>query len=362
MPLAMGGQGVQPTLRGQPTDIFTLQAGQCYIVPSGTWYIGKKYARIQQLDLVTGVWRNVGDDGPWGYVRSDGNNIRLANQTGCAVGALTTNVGSAYTSAPVVTPSAGASIWQSIVGGQINTTVTVMQGGSGYTYPPFVAFSAPPYPGIQATGYCTLSAGAVSTVTVVDQGAGYTAPPTVTFFNDSREGLNGTTVGSGAAAITSLTGAGTVTGLLCLDHGNPLTSLPTLAFSGGGGASAAATTIMDWCITGYSVTGGGTVYTAGAGFVEVSAVQRLTAGTASGTNPTMMAQILRQRRAAIVAPTSAGGVITATGLQVADGGHYPYAPGQNDTLIVVGQAIVTGAANLALTVGGINDQIMIYPV
>jgi hypothetical protein len=361
MPLVFGAQGVAPTLRGQASNVFAMQAGQTYIVPAGTWYIGKKYARVQELDPITGIWRNIGDDGPWGYVRSDGSNIRLANQTGCAIGALITNAGSAYTSAPTVVTTTGGSIWQAIVGGAVNTTVTVTAGGSNYTYPPLVFFSAPGNPGIQATGYCTLSAGAVSTVTIQDQGAGYTNAPTVTFINDPREGLNGLGTGSGAAATTVLTGSQTVTGLLCLDHGTALTALPTFTITGGGGSSFAATVLMDWCITGYTVTGGGTVYTAGAGGVEVTANNRLVTG-GTGTNPTSQAALLRQRRASIYAPTSAGGVITATNLQVNDGGHYLYAPGQNDTLIVVGQAIVTAAANLALTVGGLTDVVSMFPI
>lgn len=362
MPLIFGGQGIQPTLRGQATNVFAMQAGQTWIVPPGTWYVGKKYARLQELDPITGIWRNIGDDGPWNYVRSDGNSVRLANQTGCAIGALLTNVGSAYTSAPAVAASAGASIWQAIVGGALNTTVTVTSGGTGYVYPPLVQFGAPPPGGIQATGFCTLSAGAVSSVTVVDQGAGYNQAPTISFINDTREGLNALGTGSGALAIATLTGAGTITGLVCLDHGTPLTSLPTLAFTGGGGSAAAATTLMDWCITGYTVTTAGAAYTAGAGGVEVSANNRLTTGTAAITNPTMMANIVRQRRASIFAPTSGAGAITATGLQVNDGGHYTYAPGQNDTLIITGQSIVTTAANLALTVGGLTDVVELIAI
>jgi hypothetical protein len=363
MPLVFGGQGVTPSTRGQSSNEYTFQAGQAWIVPAGTWYVGsRKYARIQEFDQLTGIWRNIGSDLAFSYVRSDGVNVRVANQTGCAVGALITNVGSAYTSNPTITASAGGSIWQPIIGGAINSTVTVTAGGSGYTYPPLVQFSAPANPGIPATGYATMSAGAVSSITVVDQGAGYSAAPTVNFVNDPREGLNGLATGTGATAITTTTGAGTLTGLLCLDHGTVLTSLPTLTIAGGGGASAAATVLMDWSITGGSVSGAGTVYTAGAGFVPVTAVNRLTAGTAAITNPTLMANIVLQRPAQILFPTSAGGALTATGLQVADGGHYTFAPGTNDIIIGVGQAIVTGAATVALTVGGNLEVIEIFPI
>lgn len=361
MPLIFGAQGVSPTNRGQPTNTMALQAGNGLLIPAGGWMVGKKYARVQQLDPVSGIWRNIGDDGPWSVVQSDGFNTRLMNQTGCAIGALITNAGSAYTSAPTVTPSAGSSLWQAIIGGAINTTVTVVAGGSGYVYPPLVQFSAPANPGIPATGYCTLSSGAVSTVTVVDQGAGYTIAPTVTFVNDPREGLNGLGTGAGAAATAVLTGAGTMTGLVCLDHGTPLTSLPTLSFSGGGGSSAAATVLMDWSVTGGAVTTAGAAYSAGAGFALVTAVNRLTAGSAAITNPTFMANLLRQRPAQILFPTSSGGALTATGLQVADGGHYTFAPAAGDIIIDGGTAIITTAALVTLTVGGITDVVSMIP-
>lgn len=362
MPLVFGSQGVQPTLRGQPTNIFSMQAGATMIVPNGTWYVAKKYARVQEQDPITGIWRAIGDDGPWSYVRSDGANIRLANQTGCAIGALMTTAGTGYTSAPTVTPSTGSSIWQAVVGGAINTTVTVSNGGSGYTYPPLVQFAAPGSPGIQATGYCTLTSGAVSSITVVDQGAGYTQAPVITITNDPREGLNGVATGSGAIGTCVLTGAGTITGVLCLDHGTPLTALPTLTFSGGGGASAAATVLMDWCLTGATVTGGGVAYTATAAFVVVTAVNRVVTG-GTGTNPTTQNSILRQRPARLLYPTSASGVLTATGLIIDDGGHYLAVPAVGDLQISVGQSIVTTAVNLTTpTVGGQNDVVQMYPI
>jgi hypothetical protein len=42
--------------------------------------------------------------------------MRVANQTGCAVGALITNGGTLYTSAPAVAASAGASVWLALRG------------------------------------------------------------------------------------------------------------------------------------------------------------------------------------------------------------------------------------------------------
>lgn len=358
MPVVFGGPGVTPGLRGQPTNSNTLEAGQVTLVPPGGWYVVLgRYLTLQQYDSITGTWRWMGDGGNGAkLVQSDGVNTRIANTTGCTIGALITNAGTGYTSAPTCTPSSGSSIWQAVIGGAVNTSITVTNGGSGYQYPPTVLFSAPPSPGIQATGYCTLSAGAVSTVTVTNQGAGYSAgAPTLSFINDPREGLNGTTVGSNAAAVAVTTGAGTMTGLLCLDHGTPLTAVPTFSFAGGAGSAAAATAIMDFTITGFSTANGGAAYTplAATSAVEISAVGGITAGTAIYTNPSTQTDILRRRRARIYAPTSTAGAITSTGSIVDDGGRYEAVP---VPIIEGGMAIVTTAALITLLVGGLNDE------
>ncbi len=196
MPMVFGGPGVSPGLRGQATNEVFLSAGQCYLIPPGNWYVQIGfYGCLQQLDVVTGIWQAVGDDTrSTKYVNSDGVNWRVANQTGCVVGAVITNAGTGYTSAPTIAASAGSAVFSAIVGGAINTTVTVTAGGTLYVYPPRVVFGAPPAGGIQATGTCTISAGAVATVVVTNQGAGYASAPPIYFVNDSRD-----TTGSGAA-------------------------------------------------------------------------------------------------------------------------------------------------------------------
>ena len=256
------GTGLTPGLKGVATNVVGLEPGQVSIITPAGWYYIKTglYTNIQQYDPITQMWRSVGGTTPGGdvqYFYSDGVNYRLANQTGCVVGAIITNVGSGYTSAPTITTSLNG-VYKAVVGGAVSQTVVVTNGGVNYTYPPLVQFAAPPAGGVQATGYCTLTSGAVSSVTMVDQGAGYSSAPTIVFVNDPREVTNpNLSAGSGATAVATLTGSGTITALLCLDHGNPIaftagsaTSIPTLSFSGGGGSSAAATALMNWSITG----------------------------------------------------------------------------------------------------------------
>jgi len=349
------GPGLTPTLKGAVTNEITLNGGSVVLLqPAGWYYLNLgKYTVLQQYDPITGIWRAIGNGGVSGadqYVYSDGVNYRLANLTGCAVGALLTNAGSGYTSAPTVTASAGSSIWRAIVGGAVNTTVTVSNGGTGYDYPPIVAFSAPPAGGIQAEGYATLTSGVVTSITVTNQGAGYVVAPTVVLSNDPRESQNGLVPGYGASAYATLTGAGTVTGVLCLDPGNAVTSLPTLSFSGGGGgSSAAATAIMNWTITGIAVT------TAGAGlsgsYVRVTAEDAFPTTSPAYTNTTTQANLVRVRVADIRAAVSSGGV-TATGAVIYDGGVYTSAP---SVLVLSNASVVTTAPVVTATVGGTTD-------
>ncbi len=352
MSLKFGGPGVSSSI--VPLNI-ALQSGEVYTIPSGWWSAKPgKYTTVQYYDSVMGFWRTIGageTNASTIRVESDGVNYRLANQTGCPVGALVTTAGSGYTAAPTVTVSAGGSKWQAIIGGAVNTSITVSNGGSGYTYPPNVVFSQPGALGFQATGYATISAGAVTSVTVTDQGAGYASAPTISFINDPREGQNGTTVGANAAAVAILTGAGSVTGVVCLDHGTGgQTAVPTLTFGSGSGA---ATVIMCWSITAYTVS----ATTAGSGYVSpvlISAYGGFPATSPAYTNVTTQSQLVKGRNASILGALSTG-ALTATGQTVFDGGVYPGAP-----TVYVASANVFGASPVAAvfltpTMGGQTD-------
>lgn len=350
------GPGVTPSLKGLASNVISLSAGECWTISPAGWYQIKtgKYTIVQQQDPITGIWRSIGggsNNGSTDYFYSDGVNYRLANQTGCTVGAYVTNGGTGYTSAPAVAATGGGNpIFRAIVGGAVNTSVTVTNGGNNYTYPPIVLFSAPPPGGVQATGHATISSNAVATVVVDDQGAGYSSPPSVTFINDPREGVNGVTQGANAAAVCVLTGAGTITAIVVVDHGSPLTgqtAVPTLSFSGGAGSGAAAIAIVDWVIQAYSVTTSGTGYT---GSVLVSAFGPSFSGAAY-TNPTISSALVRGRMALIGAP--AGTNIAATGQTVYDGGVYAGVP----SLITYFNSPPTTAAALGFTMGSSGPDV-----
>lgn len=358
MPLFFGGTGVTPDLQGQATNVITLEPGQCYEFPNN-WFECKPgpYTTIQEFDPITGIFRTIGAGSTGGSlerIKGDGNNYRLANQTGCTVGALVTTAGSGYTSAPTVVAASGAAIFRAIVGGALSTTVTVSNGGTGYTYAPLLLISAPPPGGVQATGFCTLAAGAVSSVTITDQGAGYASPPTITFLNDPREGNNNVATGTNASAVATLTGAGTVTAIVVIDHGNPVSggTAPALTISGGGGTSAAATAIMCLSITAYTVS----ATTTGSGYatpVIVSAFGGFPATAPAYTNPTIQSKLVKTRNAFIQGALS-GTALTATGQTSFDGGVYAGAPTVYAYGFIPGASAVQ-AVFLPPTMGGQND-------
>jgi hypothetical protein len=360
MTIIFGAQGVSPTFRGQPGNTIKLQGGQTYLVPPGTWdaQLGP-YSCAQQYDPLTTIWRSIGGESSmFRYINSDGNNYRIANLTGCVVGAQVTNKGSGYLAPPTVTDNGGGGVTYLAILGPVVSTITVLNGGTGYVYPPIVQISAPPSPGIQATAYATLSAGVVSTITITDEGGNYVTPATVTITNDPRD-----TVGSGAVAAANLSGAATIAGIVVTNPGSPITStsaVPTITITAvNGGTSGAATPLMCSTITGYTVTSAGSGYS---GTVEISALGTGYGGSAAAyTNPKIQdGGLVRTRAATIIAATSAGTIVTS-GATYLDGGIYD---GFSPTQIIYGFASGTAAAvgNVAFVWGSATDTIQLYAV
>lgn len=350
-----GGQGVTLQLGGQGSNAFALQAGEAILIPPGTYNVSEGlYSTVQVYDPITTIWRPVGNDTvAFKQVASDGVNYRIANQTGCVVGAAVTAAGSGYVTPPTVAIATTGAKAIAIVGGAVSATVTVVTGGSNYVYVPQVVIAAPPSPGAQATGYATLTSGAVSSVTITNQGAGYTTAPFVSLVNDPRD-----TTGSNATVTTALTGAGTVTAVLVTDFGNPTTSVPSITFTAtNGGTSAAATALMDFTVTAYAAGFAGAGF-AGAYEVRVSGTGMPGLAGNAYTNPATQQGLIRQRSASIIPALSSTG-ITAAGQVVLDGGHIGGTTASTTALMLLGSgnitALPTTVATLTLTLGGTND-------
>jgi len=378
---ALGGplpnESVVPWQQFNPSrgsNAVTLQAGEFWQLPANTWLITPgPYTSIQWYDPVTGIYRTIGADTALLPVpiNSDGGNYRLANLTGCAIGALITNAGSLYTNGIgaaangiTVAASAGASTWQAVTGGAINSTVAITAGGSGYLYPPNLVFDAPPTGGVQATGYCTISAGAINAVTVTNQGAGYVTAPAITLVNDPRDAVG---TGGVLTVNATLAGSGTVTALYPTNVGTAVTAVPTLTpsvASGFPGSGLAATAVMNFVVTGFSPNSG----LSGAGYGNAQPFLIIVAPTIVGgtrasnvAGPIADTALTAPQAGWITGVTTSGGKITSVNAVVADAGFGLQAV-PNGFVVAGGTGLGTTTAVVTITVGGITDTSWVQPI
>ena len=362
MALHFGGPGVTPSNKLGFGNRISLAAGQVWpIQPAGSyWVIPGKYTTLQLYDPILQTYVTVGGaaagNGEPQYIESDGSNYRLANLTGCPVGAIVTAAGTGFTSAPSVTIASGSSVWQPVLGSYVSA-VTVSNGGTNYTYAPTVTFSAPPAGGVPATGYIAaaqFSGGVVTGVTMINKGGGYLSPPTVTFVNDPREGLNGTTVGYGASGVAALAGSGGVNAVICLDPGNTIyTATTAFTTSGGGGSGLTVSPIFCLAITGVSAAAGGP-FNANTGFVaELSAVDSFSTTVSAPLNVAISNHLVKVRKASVLLAATTGSVLTSAGAVIVDGGIYSaFSPIAQ--ILAIPTAITT-TPTVTFALGGIAD-------
>lgn len=280
--------------------------GTSYLPPGNGIVTLGRVSILQWFDYGCGIWRNFGAPATSNIniVASDGANYRIINNSGTATGALITNAGSGATNGIGATatgvsvsfgsaPASGrAATAHAIVGGSINTTITITTAGAGLTALPLLYFDPPPAGGIAAAAKVdSLSSGGIGAVTVTNAGAGYTAVPncyvvpqwvqypaasiagqtTQTLY--AARGLNSpqnpitpqmvpAVVGpwTTAPVLTvnaTLGGSGTLTGIVMDDYGANYvgTAIPTITVTGAG--AAAATAIMSFSATSITVSNAG---------------------------------------------------------------------------------------------------------
>lgn len=251
-----GGQ--QYLIRSRAAIPVSLMPGQTFLLPNGQWMVSPgRYTLIQWYDTNAAIWRNfTSQPGQADMIESDGTNSRIANLTGCPIGAIITNVGNGNVTngyqSITVTPSAGNSTWGTLHGGSVNANCNVVAGGN-YSLPPLLMWypaANQTIPFISPQFNCTMSGNAISTVSVVDQGAGLTATGTIVVVQQPGD----TNPGGGSVIVAgnNLTNSGNMTALWPLtpgQNGNTgLKSVPTFTF--GSPSSASATMIMNFCVTG----------------------------------------------------------------------------------------------------------------
>lgn len=346
------------------TNYFTLSPGQVQVVPAGEWMITRgRYSQIQYLDPVTGIWRGFSNAGSAGIqLRSDGSNFRFANMTGCPVAAVVTAQGSGYVqSTTTVTASgSGGSTWYPVIGGALNTSVTVVGGGTNYTIAPTVYFPAPTNPGVTAQGYATISAGVVTAITLTNVGAGYTVAP-VPVIIPSPFDPNLSTI-TNATATTSLSNnTGKLCAVICTNPGGSVSTVPTLTVSGAG-SSATCTAVALCSITGSTASGGSNYTTSN--FVTSVGGQSNASEVGAAANPAISLSTYIPRAAYGTATVSTGAL---TGFTFYDTGLFASSnfSSNQPSLIVVnntGASAASGALTLSVTLGGVVDTLAIQPI
>jgi hypothetical protein len=372
-----GGQGVAGTF-GSAIQGFTgyTLTGQ-YLVNLGP------YCSLQMFDSTQQIWRNIpAANGTPIFFSSDGTNYRLANTTGCPVGAIVTTGLGALTNGfntITVTPTAGSSTWNTIVGGSMPSgLVSVTTTGSGYVYPPQLIFTpvnqgSSPY--IMPTAVAVLSGGSISSVTVLSVGAGMLSPPSITVINRP-----GDTIGSGAVCLPpqSLT-TGSLAHMWPVNYGTPVTVAPTFTFTPA--SSIAATAIMNFTVTGISVVTAGASLGTSTAFMATTGPGSVPGGpetlTAIVSNSYYDKQCIFPRPAQVGFFAPAGAVTQALllgssmGVQIKDAGFglegtslgfvpmYLFASAVGGG---TGAGIGTTMAFVAGAVGATNDQCVIQPI
>jgi hypothetical protein len=352
-------------LRNAPQDpssnVMTLAGGDTFVIPAGLYYLDVAGPICLQFqDPVNGIWElpRTGSDG-FEAVKSDGYNVRLANLSGCFVGAVITNAGSGYTQATAAcAASAGGSTWQPVVGGQLSLNSITAKGGN-YGVAPLVMIPPPPSPGVQATAYTVITSGTVSGVTLDNVGAGYIATPLAVIVPSPFDPNLSTGVTT-ATMLLGVVGAGSISAILCTNPGAPVaTSGVSLTISGGAGINGAATAVQMATLT--SVAGLGTGTAGGAGFTSggglVTTVGGVPTATPVITNPLIEGRLFQPRPAQMLLQGSGGSVSSVS--TVYDGGLFMGVP-----LISVANAnggLLTTGASVTATLGTTIGTVRITP-
>ena len=350
-----GGQQQTVSLTGGPLPI-SLKSTQAVHVPQGNFLVMPgQYSSVQQWDSSAYLWRFMS---PYSstpiMVSSDGSNVQVVNTTGGVIGAIVTNRGTAIAAsnngfygynqalqfvainngqtttglttatAAVAATTTGGALLNVFIGGSINTTVTITNGGTGFLEAPTLVVVPPSNQGSQpfipATVTCTISGGVINGVTVVNQGAGYVSAPTIIAVNQE-----GDTVGGYANVVLTctMTNIGQVSAVTVASPGTAqFTATPSITFTGTTvPGSAAATVIMNYSITAVALNAAGGAYGATQPTITIAAPSVLLAAT-TNTNPAIETNLVPQINQPIIqAFSAAGGTMTYATWTVTAGGN-----------------------------------------
>lgn len=360
----------------------TVPAGFELPIPAGTWYITLgNYLTMDFLDPVTGVW-SLGPTAGWSggirYVKSDGQNVRIANRLACPIGAAILVGGTAYVQASttISVTGGGGSTWQPIIGGSLamNTaTIVTANAGAGYGMAPIVIIP-PPAPaqtnpngvgGIPATGYATIASGTISGFTFTNVGSGYPGNGTfnVTALANPSDPNSATGITLGTLTF-SVGGAGVLTGVLCTNSGAPLSNPANISLTVSGvGSSASINPIVLQTIVTASVVGGSTIGYDTGSLALVTTVGGYPGQGSIAASPDFLFLGGRPRPAQIALTVGGVGTIAAQTGAIYDGGFFYSAPSPVLVLdpLVASTGTIIGSSTIVFTMGSKPDIAMLQP-
>ena len=363
-------QNLYPTqLQGTPADAPTnyvgLEPGEAIYIPQGSnrYLIDPGAVSVLQfLDPITGTWRGFGSARGQHQLVADMTFVgRIANLTGCPVSAIVAGGGSGFAQATAaITANVGGSTWQAIVGGALSVS-TVGTVGKNYTIAPQVFIPAPPTPGVQATAYSTIANGTVATVVLVNVGAGYPSAPTAVIIPSPFDPNVGTITQATVTLVLNAALSGAITAALCTNNGAPLATLSALTLTAAGGAGTGATItpqVMQTVIGSSVVAGGAGFGSATQGPIIVATGSAAASVSAIGNPIVELAPVYRSRQAWGTGTTNAGGTISAITFE--DTGLFVNTP--TFAILPAAGGIVGTAASVTLTMGALNDSILLQPL
>jgi hypothetical protein len=381
MALRISGPGVGLPLPTNlyPTDLYDapldlgnayigLPPGEAVVLPAGEWIVEPgSVSELQYLDPITGTWRGIAAvRGQQQTVNSDGFTRRIANLTGCPVGAVVAGGGTLYSQATAsIAANLGGSVWQAVVGGSL-TVSTIINPGAGFTIRPLVLIPDPPsvsangVGGVPAIATCTLANATVTAVALSNVGAGYTAATISALLVPSPFDPNLGSITNGTVLFT-LTNSGLITAALCTNNGAPLATLSALTLTASGGAGTGATitpVILQTVLSGGVVAGGG-----GWGLVALPALITTVGGLPASVsaavigNPTVEFTGYRPRQLVASGTCNSGGTITAVVIQ--DPGLFVGTP--SVVIVPGGGTLTTTLASVTLVMGSTIDTVFLQP-
>ena len=354
-----------------------LAPGETLPIPAGDWYVNiGQYCVLQFLDPITNVW-SMGPNAAWAgghqFVVSDGFTCRVANLSGCVVGAVITAVGTGYAQATTTVAAVpGNSTWLPIIGGQLGFgTIVTANSGGGYGIAPEVFLPAPApasnnsngVGGIAAAGWVSISGGTVNGFTFTNPGAGYGSGVTVVLVPSPNDPNLSTGVTAATLAFT-LTKTDSITGILCTNSGAVLANPNniTLTVTGAGSTATLTPVSLQTVIT-------ATVSTAGGGYGTVSALLTTVGGVPPtggiSNNPDGLGLAWRPRPAQIGLTVTGVGTLSTQAGTIYDGGLFltNAVPG----VVVITQPTTSGSlisitqGVFGLTMGGVKENVTLQP-